>query len=217
MGAVDASSEVQDRRRSRWDAHRRARRAELVDAAIAAIHGHGPTIGMEHVAAAAGTSKTVVYRYFGDKTGLYEAVCARVADSLISQLRRAVKDTDTPRAMVSAAIEAYLRVIESDPQVFRFVVHPPPLDRPVDADPVAGLSAVIGDHVASLIAARLRMVGADPSPAGPWRHGLVGLVRDAGQRWVDAGFTPERAVLTAQLTALAWGGLAEVLPGEKNR
>lgn len=215
MGAVDASSRAQDRRRSRWDAHRRARRAELVDAAIAAIHEHGANLGMEHVAAAGGTSKTVVYRYFGDKTGLYEAVCARVAESLAQQLRRAVKDAATPREMVSAAVEAYLRFIEGDPQVFRYVVHPPPLDRPVDADPVAGLSAVIGDHVAGLIAARLRMVGADPTPAGPWGHGLVGLVRDAGQRWVEDGFTPAREELTAQLTALAWGGLAEVLPGER--
>ena len=205
---------VTDRRRSRWDAHRRARRAELVAATVAAIHRHGPGLGMEHIATEAQTSKTVVYRYFGDRTGVYEAVCAHVAESLVRQLRRAVKDTASPREMVSAAIEAYLRFIEGDPEVFRFVVRHPALDRPVDADPVAGLSAVIGDHVAGVLAARRTMVGQDPSPAGAWGHGLVGLVRAAGERWVDDGFAPSRDELTAHLTALVWGGLAEVVPAD---
>ena len=76
-----------DRRNSRWDDHRRARRQEIVDAAIAAVGRHGPGVGMEEIAAEAGTSKTVVYRHFGDRAELYLAVCNRVASQLLPKLR----------------------------------------------------------------------------------------------------------------------------------
>ena len=49
-----------DRRDSRWDEHRRARREQLVDATLAAVGKHGAGVGMEEIAAEAGTSKTVV-------------------------------------------------------------------------------------------------------------------------------------------------------------
>ena len=71
-----------DRRDSRWDEHRRTRREQLVDATIAAVGTHGAGVGMDEIAAAAGTSKTVVYRHFTDRTELYVAVCTRVAAQL---------------------------------------------------------------------------------------------------------------------------------------
>ena len=45
---------TRDRRASRWDAHRQARRVELTDAAIRAIRTHGAGVGMDEVATAAG-------------------------------------------------------------------------------------------------------------------------------------------------------------------
>src|SRR4051794_14784186 len=57
---------ARDRRDSRWDEPRRARREQLVDAAVSAVGRHGAGVGMEEIAAEAGTSKTVVYRHFTD-------------------------------------------------------------------------------------------------------------------------------------------------------
>ncbi|HEV7728308.1 MAG TPA: helix-turn-helix domain-containing protein, partial [Modestobacter sp.] len=68
-----------DRRDSRWDEHRRERREQLVEATMAAVGKHGAGVGMEEIAAEAGTSKTVVYRHFADRSELYVAVCTRVA------------------------------------------------------------------------------------------------------------------------------------------
>ena len=65
-----------DRRDSRWDEHRRTRREQLVQATLAAVGKHGAGVGMEEIAAEAGTSKTVVYRHFADRTELHAAVCA---------------------------------------------------------------------------------------------------------------------------------------------
>lgn len=202
---------ARDRRASRWDAHRRARRAQLTDAAIVAIRRHGAGVGMEDVAAQAGTSKTVVYRHFTDRTELYVAVCARVAEVLAGQVRAAMDAAPDPRAQTAAGIGAYLRLIEHDPEVYRFVVHRPLVDRALDADPVADLVSLIGDQAAAVIAARLRGTGTDTTAAAPWGHGVVGMVRAAADNWLarPAGMT--RDELAAHLTDLAWAGLSGVV------
>jgi AcrR family transcriptional regulator len=202
---------VPDRRASRWDAHRRTRRAELTDAAIAAIRTHGAGVGMDDVAAAAGTSKTAVYRHFADRTQLYVAVCERVAQVLLAQVRTAMDGATGPRAKAAAAIAAYLRLIEHDPEVYRFVVHRPLVDRELGGDPVADLVSMVGDQVADVIADQLRAAGADPAPAVPWGHGVVGMVRSAADNWLARPAGMSRDELADHLTALAWTGLSRVV------
>lgn len=202
---------VPDRRASRWDAHRRTRRAELTDAAIAAIRTHGAGVGMDDVAAAAGTSKTAVYRHFADRTQLYVAVCERVAQVLLAQVRTAMDGATGPRAKAAAAIAAYLRLIENDPEVYRFVVHRPLVDRELGGDPVADLVSMVGDQVAEVIADQLRAAGADPAPAVPWGHGVVGMVRSAADNWLARPAGTSRDELADHLTALAWTGLSRVV------
>lgn len=199
---------VPDGRSTRWEAHRRARRAELVDAALIAIRRHGPAVGMDEVAEVAGTSKTALYRHFSDKSQLYLAVCTRVAETLLSQLREVLRPGVGGRAALRAGIDAYLQLIESDPQVYQFVVHHPALDRPVDDDPFGGLVQLIGDRVAAVLEPRLRQAGLDPAVALPWGYGLVGLVRAAADPWLEGRVNIERVGLRDDLTALLWGGLA---------
>ena len=202
---------LRDKRTSRWDAHRLARRAELTDAAITAIRTHGAGVGMDEVAATAGTSKTVVYRHFTDRTQLYVAVCARVAEVLVAQVRAAMNGADEPHAKTAAAIAAYLRLIENDPEVYRFVVHRPLVDRALDADPVADLVSLIGDEAAAVIAAQLRRTGSATGAAAAWGHGVVGLVRAAADNWLARPAGTTRDELAAQLTDLAWSGLSGVV------
>jgi AcrR family transcriptional regulator len=202
---------ARDRRASRWDDHRRTRRAELTDAAIAAIRSHGAAAGMDDVAAEAGTSKTAVYRHFADRTELYVAVCERVAQVLLGQVRTAMDGAADPRAKAAAAIAAYLRLIEHDPEVYRFVVHRPLIDRELRADPVADLVSLIGDQVAEVIVEQLTAVGADPAPAVPWGHGVVGMVRSAADNWIARPAGTSKEQLADHLTALAWTGLSGVV------
>lgn len=202
---------VRDKRASRWDAHREARRAELTDAAILAIRAHGAGVGMDDVAAQAGTSKTVVYRHFADRTQLYLAVCARVAGILSGQVRAAMDRATHPREKAAAGIEAYLRLIEHDPEVYRFVVHRPLVDRALAEDPVADLATLVGDQAAAVIAAQLVRSGSDTSAATTWGHAIVGLVRGAGDNWLARPAGVTRDVLATQLTDLAWAGLSGVV------
>jgi AcrR family transcriptional regulator len=200
-----------DRRDSRWDEHRRARREQLVDATLAAVGRHGAGVGMDEIAAEAGTSKTVVYRHFADRSELYVAVCGRVAGQLLPKLREAMESSDHPRQMTAAAIETYLAFLEADPEVYRFVVTQHPAD-PSGADPISSLADLVGDQAAALMAVALEQAGRDPAAAGAWGHGLVGLVRSAADWWLRSERPMLRGELAAHLTDLAWAGLSGVVP-----
>jgi AcrR family transcriptional regulator len=215
----ETSAPRRDRRDSRWDEHRRARREQLVEATLIAVGRHGAGVGMEEIAAAAGTSKAVVYRHFADRSELYVAVCTRVAERLVRKLREAMGSSDHPRQMVSAAVETYLAFIEADPEVYRFVVGHTLVDRPGDpdpagTDPISSLSDLIGDEVGALVAAALTSAGQPTAAAAPWGHGVIGLVRAAADWWLRADRPMPRAELAASLTDLAWTGLRGVVtPG----
>ncbi|MGY1828031.1 MULTISPECIES: TetR family transcriptional regulator [unclassified Blastococcus] len=214
--AAARAAAPRDRRDSRWDEHRRARRAALVDAAVVAVGRHGAGVGMDEIAAVAGTSKTVVYRHFADRSDLHVAVCTRVAEQLVPTLRAAMGSSDQPRDMLGAAVEAYLAFLEADPELYRFVVHGP--TGPADADdPITGLSDLVGDQAAAILAPALERAGRDPVAAAPWGHAVVGLVRAAADWWLRAGRPMPRRDLAAHLTELAWAGLSGVATPEPRK
>lgn len=206
----EAGSAARDRRDSRWDEHRRARREQLVEATLAAVGKHGAGVGMDEIAAEAGTSKTVVYRHFADRAELYVAVCNRVAAQLLPKLRGAIETSSHPRQMVAAAIDTYLAFIEADPELYRFVVHQQALGRPA-SDPLDSLSVLVGEQAAAAISVALQQAGRDPAAAAPWGHGVVGLVRSAADWWLRADRPMLRGELAAHLTDLAWAGLSGVV------
>ena len=92
-------TQPRDRRDSRWDEHRRARREQLVQATLAAVGRHGAGVGMDEIAAEAGTSKTVVYRHFADRTrAATSPSAAEVAGQLLAELRDGDARAATTRA-----------------------------------------------------------------------------------------------------------------------
>lgn len=221
-----------DGRSTRWDQHRAVRRRELVDATLRAIRQHGAGVGMDDIAAVAGTSKTVIYRHFTDRQGLYAAVCESV-DALILRNLALARDGAgdgegegdgdvagghlgtgelSPRALVAGAVDAYLTLVEKDPEVYRFVVTAPLLDQ-TSGDPAAMVTDHIAAQMTEVIAEALARAGLSTAPAPVWGAGLVGMVRAAADRWLtDSAMT--RHELTEHLTDLAWGGLSAAWPAD---
>jgi AcrR family transcriptional regulator len=204
-----APEQGRDRRDSRWDEHRRARREQLVEATLTAVEKHGAGVGMEEIAAEAGTSKTVVYRHFADRSQLHVAVCSRVAEQLTRKLREAMGSSSDPRQMVAAAVDTYLAFLEADPEVYRFVVTHSPAGG--EGDPISSLSDLVGEEVGGLVAGFLTRAGQDTAAAAPWGHGVIGLVRAAADWWLRADRPMPRPQLAAHLTDLAWVGLSGVV------
>src|SRR5689334_2703808 len=89
-----------DGRRDRWEDHRTQRRAELVAAAVTAVTRYGSDVDMEQVAAVAGVSKPVLYRYFADKAQLWTAVGEEVARVVIEAVTPRLATVDAKRELV---------------------------------------------------------------------------------------------------------------------
>ncbi|MEO8888601.1 MAG: TetR/AcrR family transcriptional regulator, partial [Jatrophihabitantaceae bacterium] len=198
-----------DGRSSRWSAHRSARRDELIDAAIAAIGEYGAAAGMDQIAAKAGTSKPVVYRYFADKSELYRAVSTRLVERVLRTLHAAAASEPPPRALIRVSIDAYLGLLEQSPELYRFVAEHPVIDAG-DGRGQTSFSAVVADLLGAQLGAQLREGDLDPAFAHPWGEGIVGFINSAGLWWLDHRDVMTRAQLTAYLGALLWGGAAGV-------
>lgn len=200
-----------DGRRARWARHREDRREELVDAAIEAIRRLGADVGMDALAASAGISKPVLYRYFDDRSRLRLAIGQRLTAGLIEALGPAVAQVRGDRAAVAVAVDAYLRLIEAEPELYKFVANRP--GPRGEGDVVADTADTISSTLASVIGDRLRELGLDTGPALPWAHGLVGCLRAVGDWWLRQQKPMSRDALTQYVTTLLWSGVEGVAGG----
>jgi AcrR family transcriptional regulator len=208
MNSADEGVNRPDGRSRRWADHRERRRAELVEAVIEAIRELGPEPGIDAVAAHAGVSKPVLYRYFEDKSGLWLAVGRQAATAVVEAIAPAVAAVREERDVVAAAIDAYLAFIEADPHVYRFVVHQRGIAR--DTDVVADAMDTVASGLARILGDRLRALGLDSGPALPWAYGIVGYVQTVGDWWLRQQQPISRGALADYLTTFLWGGIAGI-------
>ncbi|MCM3660337.1 TetR/AcrR family transcriptional regulator [Georgenia satyanarayanai] len=239
MPSTPAEDRV-DGRDARWAAHRSSRRAELVRAARRAVHHRGPDLSMDDLAAEIGTSKSIVYRYFSDKSGLQGAVGAAVIEDLRGALGEVSERVTRPRDRIAAMVDVYLGIVESSAGVYAFVTQP---EATATAGALRGFVAEIEDIVAEALLPVLRHGGGaaseDHALAALWGAGVVGHVRSVAERWIAArGLTPEnpadaraedgapaveggiatldRAALAAHITDWLWTGAMGVARRSRN-
>ncbi len=196
------------------------RRRELLEAADRVVLRDGPEASMNAIAAEAGITKPILYRHFGDKSGLYRALAKRHTDALLETLRTALDSPGSRRDRVEATLDAYLSAIEARPQVYRFLMHPTEREA---SEGERGFDAVrhsapllrrLGEELAQLIAERLDLGPQSALLARVWGHGIVGMMYAAGDWWLgDQPCTREQ--LVGDLADMLWGRLAvaEDLPG----
>lgn len=192
---------VPDGRATRWEHHNAERRQALVQDAIRAIRGSGPGVGMDEIAAAAKTSKTVLYRHFGDKGGLYQAVVDSVHDFILRKLPLDQGNELDPPRLVSQIADAYLAVVERDRNLYLFVTSRRTADSDT-ADPVLGITTRIGNEVAEAMRAWLRRQGLDEEPANIWAHGAIGFIWAVADRWIVTNLRRPRAEVVAYIDQL---------------
>ncbi|GGO83939.1 TetR family transcriptional regulator [Wenjunlia tyrosinilytica] len=189
----------------------RRRREELLDAANRVVLRDGPEASMNAIAKEAGITKPILYRHFGDKGGLYQALAQRHTDALLDTLRAALDRPGTRRDRVAAGLDAYLSTIEASPQVYRFLMHPS--DEPAEGDRSFETSrhAVpmlrrLGEELAHVMAERIDLGPGGERTARAWGHGVVGMMYAAGDWWLAEEHC-SRAELVEELTDLLWGRL----------
>ncbi len=194
------SSPPPDGRSTRWDEHRVQKRRELVEATLRAVRSGGPKVGLDEIAAQAGTSKTVIYRHFGDRTGLWTAVVESVHDYILSNLDVPLTlRRPSPADLVTQLADAYLAVVERDPEIYRFVVARPGGDV---SDPVGSLTSRIGALVADNLRPHLRAAGLNDLMADTWGQGVVGFIWAVADTWLASGMQRPRQAVVADVAAL---------------
>jgi AcrR family transcriptional regulator len=199
----DSARTSRDQRRSE---RRDERRGELLDAAVAAVREHGPAISMERLAAAGGVTKPILYRHFRDRDGLITAISERFAADLLEEIFQPLQaGALDPRDQLVATVDAYVSFVEREPNLYRFLVQQA-ARRPEGQSHVSDLIDTIAKQVAVVIGERLRALGFDSGPAVAWSYGIIGLVHQAADWWVDDRTMP-RERLVDYLTGLLWEGL----------
>ena len=194
---------------------REARRAELLEAALRVIRrGHG-RVAMEDIAAEAGISRPILYRHFGDASGLYAAVADRFCRDLLARLRPAPDEMAPGRELLRHQIVEYLGFIASEPDVYRFLIRQSPPDRPRSLTHGSGFSRLVADATMR----HLRDAGWDPQTAVAGADLFVGGLEAAASRWVEEP-TGSYEELADRLTAVLWngfvrGGAPAAPPGER--
>jgi len=200
-----------DGRASRWTEHRRARREELVEAAVEAVRRVGAELAVDDVARSAGVSKTVIYRYFSDKDELIDAILERIAQTILLPRLLGELGAEHPddRAALRSVVAGFVSLIDEEPQLYRFGYAQ--TGRSGRADLVADAERVVGQALEEHLAARLREAGRPTEPASTWAYGVVGMVQLAAHRWSDTRHVSS-GELVDHLTELAYGGLGALLP-----
>ncbi|WP_019633260.1 TetR/AcrR family transcriptional regulator [Actinomadura atramentaria] len=101
----------------------------ILDAALAEFETYGPRrVSVEDVARRAGVARTTIYRRFGGKENLLQAVILREVRGFLTAIALATEDLPTPEDAIVEGFVAGLRdarthplltrVLESEPEVF---------------------------------------------------------------------------------------------------
>ena len=196
------------------DSRRAARREELLDAAVAAVEALGVEATMTAMAAEAGVTKPVLYRYFGHRAGLYEALAERFVAGLFERLRPALDGQQVGREAVEAAVEVYFAHVESHQALYRFLAGRLPTAGPAGQDLERSFVQRVAAQIADALTPPLQAAGVDPAAVELVAFGMTGAVHLAGEVWLERG-AMSREESVARVADLLWGGLGSVASGQE--
>ncbi|HEY0559141.1 MAG TPA: TetR/AcrR family transcriptional regulator [Frankiaceae bacterium] len=185
------------------------RRQALLEAADRVLRASGGAASVAAISAEAGVSKPVLYRHFGDKAGLFRALAERHIERLLVSMRLAMRSPGTLVDRTAATIDAYVQLIEAEPALYTFLTRTAAAEEP-------SVSGEVSQFVQRLGAEITRGLGdLGKGDGAAWGPALVGMVRGAGDWWVDQPLAtrPSRAQLVGALLTLLDGTLAAQATG----
>ncbi|MFG1968806.1 TetR/AcrR family transcriptional regulator [Nonomuraea fuscirosea] len=160
------------------------RRRALLDAADRAIMKEGPEVSMAAIAAEAGVTKPILYRHFGDKRGLYQALADRHVGTVIGRLRPEFGRTGADlRGRATAAIGVYLDLVSANLNLYRFLLHRASAEDTRVRSHMTSLVRGLGEELGAALAAE--RVVPDPVRAQVLGHAFVGMVQATGDWWLE--------------------------------
>ncbi|MEV6155273.1 TetR family transcriptional regulator [Nonomuraea sp. NPDC052129] len=160
------------------------RRKALLDAADRVILREGPEASMAAIAAEAGITKPILYRHFGDKSGLYEALADRHVRKVIAQLRPGFAEAASDlRGRARTTITVYLDLISANRNLYRFLFHRASAEDTRMRSHMTALVRSLGEELGGVLTAG--RVVPEPVRAQVLGHAFVGMVQTTGDWWLE--------------------------------
>ena len=162
---------------------------------------------MDQVAEEAGVAKATLYDNFDGKPGLTEALLDHYGSQLLGQMSLGLDRPRSGRDLVRGGIVIFVRFIESDPEIYRFIAGN------------AGETSIVEETatpIGAMIAGFLEAADADPAPAEPVAHALLGAVFVASEWWAERRSMP-RAQFVDFLVEFVWSGLVGIGVADDDR
>jgi AcrR family transcriptional regulator len=174
---------------------------------------------MDHVAAAAGVSKALVYQHFPSKDELFAEVSAQVVDTFAARLPDVVAESENALAAWRGAVRLLVDLVADNPQAWRLVARHL-------ADPeLGGVLRGMRERQTEVFA-RLLADFYSPEPSGPDRAAedvlrvatltvqqLIGALQSLLTWWLEYPDVP-RAQIEAAAVEFGWLGLDRLRRGE---
>jgi AcrR family transcriptional regulator len=105
------------------------------------------------------------------------------------------------------ALDAFFTVIEEHPNLYRLLARGSFQDKShVDADVVAEDKELIAAALTALLGDYMRMFNMDSGAAEPWAYGIVGMVQNTGEWWLDRRSMGRDSVVE-YLTQIIWAAI----------
>ncbi len=202
--------EVRDGRSTRWDPHRKERKAAIIAAAIETIEEHGPEALTGQIAEKAGVPRTHVYRHFEGKSALDTAVATFAATEIGESIRAGLTSGGTALEMIHGAINRHLAWIEEHPNLYRFMAQHSYAVGPTATAVSEDAKATLAAELTELLTLYMRHFGLDPAPAERLMVGVVGMVDNTATWWLERR-VPPREELTATLAQDVWALIDRML------
>ncbi|GAA1265194.1 hypothetical protein GCM10009665_63080 [Kitasatospora nipponensis] len=187
------------------------RREQLLNAADRVVRRDGPGASMNAIAAEAGITKPILYRHFGDRGGLFQALTDRHTAGLLSAVRAALAEPLERRERVEHVLDTYLAGIEARPQIYQLLTHPESGDPHGVGSALAPALRQIAEEITRAVTAQVDLGPDAPLLSEAWGRAITGMVLAAGDWWLEAKPCP-RARMVQALADLLWGRLAAAAP-----
>lgn len=163
---------------------------------------------MDEIAAEIGVSKTVLYRYFTDKSDLTKATMVRFVETVLApRIYEAISIVGDEYALTRSTIAAYVQTVESDPEIYRYIMGN---GSGVEQTALADSEQLFAGIVATVIGERARQWKMDSGGAVPWAYSIVGGVQLATHWWItDKSMSAED--LIDYLTMMTWSAVEGIV------
>jgi len=184
---------------------RKARRAQLLESALAVFVSHGyHSTAMDDVAERAGVSKPVLYQHFPSKLDLYLALLDAACEQVVGAVRDALASTTVNKERVTASTQAFYRYVADAGGAYRLVFESDLTKEPAVRERVDRVTSECAEAIADVIADD---TGFDREVSRLLAVALVGMSQVSARFWIDTDGRLPQTQAVELISSLAWRGI----------